>query len=159
MRGARAIGVALVAAAASAAEGSPATATAPPTSETCEVSFATARVPAGARVIALSLELRGGWVVGIVGIPRNWSVEVSTDVAFCPRVRCSARQAADAIAGPTKLPLRVTVERPAGGPPLPLVARGSIRTTSDFVASASRAFAVPEMTVRCAPAAPAAAAR
>jgi hypothetical protein len=112
-----------------------------------EVTFPAATFPKGSRVAGFSIAVRGGWVVSIIDIPKNWSVGLSMDPPCCPEVSGAGHHGADSLPEGERLTLKLIVERWSGKHASEFSIRGSIQVTTDSEHLRSRSFSSSEMVV------------
>ena len=115
--------------------------------ELYEVAFPAFQQQKGSRIFGFSLQVRGGWVVSITQIPKNWSVWLSMDPACCPKVSGGGHHGADALSEGISLPLRIVVERVQGAYAGELKITGSVETTIDFEKFSSRELGMADMVI------------
>jgi len=125
----------------------PATPLSHPEPELYEVTFPVVSIPKGARILGFSIEVRGGWVVSISAIPKNWSVSLSMDPPCCPRVSGGGHHGADALTEGEHLQIKVVVERWWFPDAPTLSASGVLQATPESEASKSGAVPVSKMVI------------
>ena len=99
------------------------------------VSFPHVKLPIGARIMGLGLELRDVFVVSVNGIPLGWSLNVRMDPSCCPTLIANAHRGAEALSTGEDLSLKVSLQTVSlSGATEPPTVQASIDYTLDFKA-------------------------